>query len=109
MEGGASKVAKHSASEEARGHGEQEVSPEEAKQHREAAGSLEELQEAAKEFDDAETGKRLAGKFCSRTEVRRRGERDGEGAEEAGGGAARVGGAEEEVHDGQGGNSNDNI
>ena len=84
MEGGACQVAKHSASEEARGHGEQEVSPEEAKQHGEAARSLEELQEAAKEFDDAETGQRLAGKFSSRSEVRRRGERDGEGAEEVG-------------------------
>ena len=84
MEGGAGKVAKHSASEEARGHGEQEVSPEEAEQDREAAGSLEELQEEAKEFDDAETGQRLAGEFGSRSEVRRRGERDGEGAEEVG-------------------------
>ena len=83
-EGGAGQVAKHSASEEARGHGEQEVSPEEAKQHGEAAGSLEELQEAAKEFDDAETGQRLEGKFGSWSEVRRRGEGDGEGAEEVG-------------------------
>ena len=84
MEGGAGKVAKHSASEEARGHGEQKISPEEAKQHGEAAGSLKELQEEAKEFDDAEAGQRLAGKFSSRSEVRRRGERDGEGAEEVG-------------------------